>query len=1432
MLVRAARRKLQRNGRESLQSSFAQLQLPWLCPALLHGSKGRPYRSTTATKRTLRTPATISKLESTPTPYSQTPKRGLAYEAPLEHPPPRDAYVPFEGLGLRVQSDNSYFTWSGRDHQRGDLASLTFDPTSPLIIHDSLATAPRRFRSGGSANALGGELGEIHDNFRACLQVNKLDMAEAALRRLALIYKNDDPELAQLNNEYIAATTDQVVKEKKPEMLRRIQKWFEVNVRGNEIPFNGTTIAYMIRATFQEPNQLKIGRTIRRYIALAEEAGIRDETMAATLHMLSEQEVGQVTRLAPMSFDQAKGVIVKDSNRGGALGNLDSAADDLIPEIMPTYQKGVGLAAVQKSLQLFSEESPQRLRDTRSLPEEAVHEIALQRQIMLERKTLETALERWRVEHENEVKRFGVGRMSTSNVMGSLLWEWHQALVPLLEEEVRKAEEESSKSPEQANPDVLFLAPFLHLLSAERMSVVTILTVLNSMSIYGVDRGFKLGLLVTKIGGAVEDESNADTLVAGSVKYLKRMEPYNRSRILSRIMRQRHAYQQGLDHGTSSVSDPTWSTTVKAKFGAVLLSHLLRAATVEATRQDPTTGRALKEIQPAFWNSREFTNGKRMGVVRMNAVLVDKLTTEPVAHTLSKHLPMIVEPVPWTDFLTGGYTMQPVKAVRTGQHRQLKSYIRAASETGDMEQIFAGLDVLGKTPWKINRSLFNVMVEAWNEGKAIANIVPSNPEYEYRPEPDKIENLDAWKSWNHQMKAIDNEISGFHSQRCFQNFQLEVARAYLNETFYFPHSVDFRGRAYPVPPYLNHMGADNCRGLLMFGKGRELGSRGLTWLKVHLANVFGYDKASFEERRQFTDDHLTEIYDSATSPLKGGRWWLTAEDPWQCLAACMELKNALDSLDPSKYVSHLPIHQDGTCNGLQHYAALGGDSIGAKQVNLEPGDRPSDIYTAVADMVQKEIAVEAKQGNRNAQIIDGKINRKVVKHVVMTNVYGVTFSGAKLMVRRALEDLIPDFPYTPEVNIHSASAHIARKIFKALSIMFNGAHHIQAWLGECASRICESLSSEQMQWIEDYRIGVPPNSQYIARPTNDKNNLDEQMRFKQSVIWTTPLKMPVVQPYRNSNQRVVKTKLQHVSIVEPTTADSVDKRRQLQAFPPNFIHSLDATHMLLSALKCDEVGLIFAAVHDSFWTHAADVDIMNRILRDAFIKMHSEDVVGRLAAEFEVRYKGSMYLASVSAHSPLGKEISAIRVKARKAMPKTPVKGTPKKGELPFMEELFEERRRTKLLSSNDHASIAKAEKIITPTRLFTEAQTNSPSDLISKYEGEVSPVPVGEVSSARRSGTRDDVADIEPLELADADEEVDPEDVELLEKSLETDSRQQDLSEAEIKEAARVNAATRARKKFRQRTIRVWMPLTFPPVPEKGDFDVSRLRDSQYFFS
>ena len=152
---------------------------------------------------------------------------------------------------------------------------------------------------------------------------------------------------------------------------------------------------------------------------------------------------------------------------------------------------------------------------------------------------------------------------------------------------------------------------------------------------------------------------------------------------------------------------------------------------------------------------------------------------------------------------------------------------------------------------------------------------------------------------------------------------------------------------------------------------------------------------------------------------------------------CKELVSAYDTGRPENYECNLPIHQDGSCNGLQHYAALGGDTAGAKAVNLSPNDRPQDVYGAVLEIVIKTLnehcsippdePTEAiRKKGEYARMLLEKVDRKVVKQTIMTSVYGVTRVGAREQVQnRLLEKFASTSPdvMTPakEKEIYGAS---------------------------------------------------------------------------------------------------------------------------------------------------------------------------------------------------------------------------------------------------------------------------------------------------------------------------------------------------------------------------------------------------------------------------
>lgn len=95
--------------------------------------------------------------------------------------------------------------------------------------------------------------------------------------------------------------------------------------------------------------------------------------------------------------------------------------------------------------------------------------------------------------------------------------------------------------------------------------------------------------------------------------------------------------------------------------------------------------------------------------------------------------------------------------------------------------------------------------------------------------------------------------------------------------------------------------------------------------------------------------------------------------------------------------------------------------------------------------------------------------------------------------------------------------------------------------------------------------------------------------------WETPLGLPVVQPYYKTSAHL-KKKISNTAnletLINPYMPNSVKQRN---AFPPNFIHSLDACHMMLTALQCHRHGLTFASIHDCYWTHASSVDVMSKV---------------------------------------------------------------------------------------------------------------------------------------------------------------------------------------------------------------------------------------------
>lgn len=187
----------------------------------------------------------------------------------------------------------------------------------------------------------------------------------------------------------------------------------------------------------------------------------------------------------------------------------------------------------------------------------------------------------------------------------------------------------------------------------------------------------------------------------------------------------------------------------------------------------------------------------------------------------------------------------------------------------------------------------------------------------------------------------------------------------------------------------------------------------------------------------------------------------------------------------------------------------------------------------------------------------------------MTTVYGVTRYGARLQIAKQLKDvegLHPDW-------VWSASSYLANKTFDSIREMFTSTKEIQDWFFESA-RLISTVCMDNVEWV-------------------------------------TPLGLPVVQPYSRTKLKINVKKIDENVAFD--TLKNPNSMKQRNAFPPNYIHSLDACHMMLTSTNCEKIGLTFASVHDCYWTHAATVPQMSKICREQFVALHEEPLLENLS---------------------------------------------------------------------------------------------------------------------------------------------------------------------------------------------------------------------------
>ena len=559
------------------------------------------------------------------------------------------------------------------------------------------------------------------------------------------------------------------------------------------------------------------------------------------------------------------------------------------------------------------------------------------------------------------------------------------------------------------------------------------------------------------------------------------------------------------------------------------------------------------------------------------------------------HLPMVVRPRRWRTPFWGGYlTKRPglrlVKQWAAPYHSELR-YV-------DMPEVYAAVNAVQETPWRINRRVLDVMREVWDQGGSLGGL-PRRDDLPMPTRPEDIETNEAARAmWKREAAQVHERNAQALSKRLAFSQRLWIADKFsTEEAIYFPHELDFRGRIYPIPIGGPHPQADDSgKGLLEFANGMPLGDAGGWWLAVHIANLFGVDKVSFQDRIDWVFANTNAIIESADNPLDGERFWTKADSPYCALAACFEWAGYMR--EGPTFVSHIPVALDGSNSGLQHFSAMLRDPVGARAVNLLPVDKPQDVYSEVAARAQAEaditpvITVKKRDVHGEEVMVEmanpwvgGKVSRKIAKRPTMTYCYSATRFGMQDMILQTLRELDKEAqeegepPYLAGADNYAAANWLSFVLWEAIGDTVNAASGAMSWL-RAAAKVAA-------------KAGQP-------------------------IWWTTPVGLPVLQAYRKVTGKQIKVHYQgrRIDLQIAIDTQKLDPNGQTNGIAPNFVHSNDAAHLKATVNAAVREGITdLAVIHDSFGTHAANANRLSLILRETFVAQYTPNVLARFRDE-------------------------------------------------------------------------------------------------------------------------------------------------------------------------------------------------------------------------
>jgi DNA-directed RNA polymerase len=309
-----------------------------------------------------------------------------------------------------------------------------------------------------------------------------------------------------------------------------------------------------------------------------------------------------------------------------------------------------------------------------SLARRVLSEDLAARQKLVEDSVYDVAVQRMRRQAEL-FKELGLGdSVLKKQDLQLWMWQWHQLLQARLKEDIALLiKKETTGQSTHLQPRYLAqrlstgckpgkkrrqLGPFLSLVKPEKLSLIAILEIMRLQGSGGVADGMKITRGLISVGKAVELEYKAQMCKKNNISIPSAPRAGDPVFFSRYSYRELHARRVAARKYTEDAAEWTsdWTQALRVNVGSFLVDRLIEVAKVIRTGTNKRTGELVEEEQPAFTHSYEYLRGYKLGIIRLNPVVAERMAKDSIRETMHpRHLPMLVKPKPWLDYNEGGY---------------------------------------------------------------------------------------------------------------------------------------------------------------------------------------------------------------------------------------------------------------------------------------------------------------------------------------------------------------------------------------------------------------------------------------------------------------------------------------------------------------------------------------------------------------------------------------------------------------------------------------------------------------------------------------------------------------------------------------------------------------------------------------------------------